>query len=208
MGDPARHGTCTDRQVREALRRRRIRLRCPGRPRRRVRHTVQDWTLMPTPVPDRRQPTMNTCPPRRSARKTLLYGLASDYTVDNGTGRTLTASYSLARRPVPSRWVIDNRCSAMDLNEMRCVKVVVPQPPPPSFLLDPPTPQRLDERHGFFYPRPKFSRHSKRYCSTTHFRRCMAPKRIVRQRFSRHDGDGKPAIGPAGSGTVSKRRGG
>jgi hypothetical protein len=103
---------------------------------------------------------MNTCPPRWPARKTLLNGLASVYAADNGTGRTLTAFGTLARRPVPSRWVIDTRCSAMDLNEMRYVKVVVPQPPP-SKILDPPTPHRLDERHELFLPRVIFSDASK-----------------------------------------------
>jgi hypothetical protein len=59
---------------------------------------------MPTPVPDRHQLTLNPCPPRWSALKTRLGGLASEGVVDSGTNRTLTAvPASLARRSVPSR---------------------------------------------------------------------------------------------------------
>jgi hypothetical protein len=139
---------------------------------------------MSTPVPDRRQPTMNTCPPRRSARKSAQ---RADLGLRGGQRHRPYAdsvTCALARRPVPSRGrgtvalvmttvprlpaeglampvVIENRCNTIGLDTMRCVKVVVPQPPPPSKISDPPTPQRLDERHEFFSPRMKFSRASK-----------------------------------------------
>jgi hypothetical protein len=144
---------------------------------------VTDRTI-PTPVRDNggrcsrasnrrdgwQQLTIDTCPPRWSARKTLLYGLASDSAVDNGTGRNAdSAAWALARRPVPSRWVIGNRCSAMDLNEMRCLKVVVPQPPPPSIIFDPPTPQRPDDVRTFFSRGENFPS-QQTDCATTLFR--------------------------------------